>query len=293
MHDHVGRLDVVYNNADYRLFGAVEELAEQQIRARTETNLFGALWVTQAALPLLRAQGRGHIVQISTIGGVAAFRTPGGYNASKWALVGLTGALAQEVASFGIMVTLVEPGDFATDCSGSSAAHAEAPPAYDEVRAAGWKDIPVGDPAAVGPALLKIVSAEDSPLRVFFGPCPWRRCTSSATSNWRPGSSGPRSPPRLRAPWSEAAHRRRPAPALPMRGRPPRYRTGEAVTHKWTADDVPSRRGRTAVVTGASTVSLFRPREPAPRVACRRRRRHPTPRGGPKAAARIVVTSVL
>ncbi|MEV5012111.1 SDR family NAD(P)-dependent oxidoreductase [Streptomyces sp. NPDC056159] len=172
MHDHFGRLDVVHNNAGYRLFGAVEELAEQQIRAQTETNFFGTLWVIQAVLPLLRAQGRGHIVQISTIAGVAAFPTLGGYNASKWALEGLTEALAQEIAGFGIMVTLVEPGGVAIDWSGSSAAHAEPLPAYDEVRAAGWKDIPVGDPAAVGPALLKIVSAEDSPLRVFFGPVP-------------------------------------------------------------------------------------------------------------------------
>ncbi|WNM31696.1 SDR family oxidoreductase [Streptomyces sp. Li-HN-5-11] len=171
-HDHFGRLDVIVNNAGHGLFGAVEELTEQQIRGQMETNFFGALWVTQAALPLLRAQDSGHIVQISSTGGVTAFPTLGGYAASKWALEGLTEALAQEVAGFGIKVTLVEPTGFATDWGGSSAAHAETLPAYDEVRAAlfaGWSQSTLGDPAAVGPALLKIVDADNPPLRVFFG----------------------------------------------------------------------------------------------------------------------------
>jgi NAD(P)-dependent dehydrogenase (short-subunit alcohol dehydrogenase family) len=174
-HDHFGRIDVVVNNAGYGLFGAVEELTEQQLRDQMETNFFGAGWVTQAVLPILRAQGSGHIVQISTVGGVAAYPTLGGYNASKWALEGLTEALAQEVAGFGIKVTLVEPGGFATDWGGSSAVRAERLPAYDEVRAAlyaGWSGMETGDPAAAGPALLKIVDADNPPLRVFFGTSP-------------------------------------------------------------------------------------------------------------------------
>jgi NAD(P)-dependent dehydrogenase (short-subunit alcohol dehydrogenase family) len=174
-HAHFGRLDVVVNNAGYGLFGAVEELTEQQVRGQMETNFFGALWVTQAALPLLRVQGSGHIVQISTVGGVTAFPNLGGYNASKWALEGLTEALAQEVAGFGIKVTLVEPGGFATDWSGASAVFAGQLPAYDDLRAAvaaGWSGIKVGDPAAAGPALLKIVDADNPPLRVFFGTAP-------------------------------------------------------------------------------------------------------------------------
>lgn len=114
-HEHFGRLDVIVNNAGHGLFGAVEELTEQQVRGQMETNFYGALWVTQAALPLLRAQNSGHIVQISTVGGVTSFPNLGGYNASKWALEGLTEALAQEVAGFGIKVTLVEPGGFETD----------------------------------------------------------------------------------------------------------------------------------------------------------------------------------
>jgi len=171
-HAHFGRLDVVVNNAGYGLFGTVEELTEQQVRDQMETNFFGALWVTQAALPLLREQGSGHIVQISTIGGVTTYPSLGGYHASKWALEGLTEALAKEVAAFGIKVTLVEPGGFATDWSGASASFAEQLPAYDGLRAAlaeGWRDVKLGDPTAVGPALLKIVDADTPPLRVFFG----------------------------------------------------------------------------------------------------------------------------
>ncbi|MFE7901041.1 SDR family oxidoreductase [Streptomyces sp. NPDC057424] len=174
-HDHFGRLDVVVNNAGYGLFGAVEELTEQQVRDQMETNFFGALWVTQAVLPLLRAQGSGHIVQISSIGGVITFPLMGGYNASKWALEGFTDSLAQEVAGFGIKVTLVEPGSFATDWSGSSGAFAENLPAYEEVRAAvvaNLSSVQNGDPAAAGPALLKIVDADNPPLRVFFGAFP-------------------------------------------------------------------------------------------------------------------------
>ncbi|MER6711314.1 SDR family oxidoreductase [Streptomyces sp. NPDC006129] len=174
-HDHFGRLDVVVNNAGYGLFGAVEELTEQQVRDQMETNFFGALWVTQAVLPLLRAQGSGHIVQISSVGGVTAFPNLGVYNASKWALEAASEALAQEVAGFGIKVTLVEPGGFATDWSGSSAAFAGQLPAYDDLRtalAAYWSNFRPGDPTATGAALLKIVDADNPPLRVFFGTAP-------------------------------------------------------------------------------------------------------------------------
>lgn len=175
---HFGRLDVVVNNAGYGLFGAVEELSEADIRDQMETNFFGALWVTQAVLPQLREQRGGHIVQISTIGGIAAFPAIGGYHASKWALEGLSETLAQEVAPFGIKVTLVEPGGFSTDWAGPSAAHAAPNPAYDYIREARAKQRAaaepgfIGDPAAVGPALLKIVNAENPPLRVLFGAPP-------------------------------------------------------------------------------------------------------------------------
>jgi NAD(P)-dependent dehydrogenase (short-subunit alcohol dehydrogenase family) len=175
-YEHFGHLDVVVNNAGYGLFGMVEEVSEAQARAQMETNFFGALWVTQAALPHLRAQKSGHIIQVSSIGGITAFPFVGLYHASKWALEGLSQALAQEVRSFGIHVTLIEPAGFATDWSGSSAARADALPAYDalkkevaEQRKKRWQP---GDPAATSTALLKIVDAEQPPLRAFFGEAP-------------------------------------------------------------------------------------------------------------------------
>ena len=114
----------------YGQFGMVEEISESEIRAQLETNLLGALWVTQAALPYLREQGSGHILQVSSIGGISAFLNTGAYHASKWALEGLSQSLAQEVAGFGIKVTLIEPSGYATDWAGSSARHATPLPAY-------------------------------------------------------------------------------------------------------------------------------------------------------------------
>lgn len=174
-HDTFGRLDVVINNAGYGLFGTVEEITERQLRDQLETNLFGVLHVTQAVLPILREQGSGHIIQISTIGGIAAFPMLGGYHASKWALEGLTESLAQEVAGFGIKVTLVEPGGFDTDWAGSSATFADALPEYQPIReamAARRKDNASPKPVGFGSAILKIVDAENPPLRVFFGEQP-------------------------------------------------------------------------------------------------------------------------
>jgi NAD(P)-dependent dehydrogenase (short-subunit alcohol dehydrogenase family) len=167
-----GRIDVAINNAGYGLFGAVEEVSEQEARAQIETNLFGALWVTQAVLPQMRAQGSGHIIQVSSIGGVNAFPTIGLYHASKWALEGFSQSLAAEVAGFGIKVTIIEPGGFATDWGGPSAIRAEQLPAYEAAHAAVAQfragNIP-GDPDATGPAILKIVDAKEPPLRIFFG----------------------------------------------------------------------------------------------------------------------------
>jgi NAD(P)-dependent dehydrogenase (short-subunit alcohol dehydrogenase family) len=171
-HARFGRLDVVINNAGYGLFGSIEEVSEAEARAQIETNLFGALWVTQAALPIMRAQGSGHIIQVSSIGGVNAFPTIGLYHASKWGLEGFSQALAAEVAGFGIKVTIVEPAGYATDWGGASAIRASALPVYDGARAkiAAFRTNSVpGDPDATGPAILKLVDARDPPLRIFFG----------------------------------------------------------------------------------------------------------------------------
>jgi len=176
-HRHFGRLDVVVNNAGYGQFGFVEELTEAQARDQIETNVFGTLWITQAALPYLRAQRRGHIIQVSSIGGITAFPGLGAYHASKWALGGLSQSLAAEVERFGIHVTLIEPGGFATDWGGASAKRTTELADYDGLRAdvARWRgerNATPGDPQASAAAVLKLVDAENPPLRVFFGSAP-------------------------------------------------------------------------------------------------------------------------
>ncbi len=175
--EHFGRLDVIVNNAGYAQVGAIEELAEQDLRDQLETNLFGAVWVIQAALPYLREQGAGHIIQLSSAAGLIAMPLGGGYHASKWALEGLNEALAGEVAEFGIKVTVIEPGGFATRDGKNpdplaNGHMAEPDPIYDGLRqrlvAATGKQ-PAGDPAAAAQALLKIVDSDNPPLRVLFG----------------------------------------------------------------------------------------------------------------------------
>ena len=192
-HDRFGRLDVVVNNAGYGHFGMVEEISEQEARDQIETNVFGALWVTQAVLPYLREQGSGHILQVSSIGGISAFPNIGMYHASKWALEGMSQALAQEVADFGIKVTLIEPAGYSTDWGGASAKHAAANPAYDDFRQvaaelrAKRQGTP-GDPVATREAVLKVVDAENPPLRIFFGDSPLNTATKdyeSRLATWR------------------------------------------------------------------------------------------------------------
>ncbi|HEX3776971.1 MAG TPA: SDR family oxidoreductase [Polyangiaceae bacterium] len=176
-YEHFASLDVVINNAGYGVFGMIEEISEEQARAQMETNFFGALWVTQAALPHLRAQRSGHIIQVSSIGGITAFPGLGLYHASKWALEGFSQALAQELRGFGINVTLIEPGGYETDWGGSSAVHTTELPAYEALRSAvaSSRKSAVGrrgDPVATREAILRIVDAEPPPLRVFFGEAP-------------------------------------------------------------------------------------------------------------------------
>jgi NAD(P)-dependent dehydrogenase (short-subunit alcohol dehydrogenase family) len=173
-----GRLDVVVNNAGFGLFGTVEEVTAEQIRAQMATNFFGAVWVTKAAIPILREQRSGHIIQVSSIGGVTAFPTLGMYHASKWALEGFSQSLAAEMQEFGVHVTLVEPTGYQTDWNGPSSVRATPLPFYDGVRARLAEFFgPVrgrtrGDPQATGPAILKVVDAPKPPLRIFFGSGP-------------------------------------------------------------------------------------------------------------------------
>ncbi|MBO1756667.1 SDR family oxidoreductase [Allobranchiibius sp. CTAmp26] len=191
-HDNFGRLDVVVNNAGYGHFGMVEELSEQELRDQLETNLFGAIWVTQAALPYLREQGSGHILQVSSIGGISAFPIVGAYHASKWALEGISQALAQEVAGFGVHVTLIEPGGFSTDWSGPSSKHSTELSAYDETRKKVMeqrqqRNAEPGDPTASATAVLKLVDSDEPPLRAFFGSGPIQIAKAdyeSRIANW-------------------------------------------------------------------------------------------------------------
>ncbi|HYB35340.1 MAG TPA: SDR family NAD(P)-dependent oxidoreductase [Mycobacterium sp.] len=171
-YDHFGGLDVIVNNAGYGHFGAFEELSEADLRDQLETNLFGAVWVTQAALPFLRAQGSGHIIQVSSIAGVGAFQNMSAYHASKWALEAMSESLAAEVEPLGIKVTMVEPGLFSTDWAGPSARWSDKMTEYAFVREASDRrrsGLALGDPKAAGRALLEIVDAEKPPLRVLFG----------------------------------------------------------------------------------------------------------------------------
>lgn len=172
-HAHFGRLDVIVNNAGYALFGAVEETSEAEVRAEFDTNVFGPLAVIQAALPFLRAQGNGHIIGVSSVAGIGAYPMLGFYNASKWAFEALHDSLSQEVAQFGIKVTLLEPNAYATDfASQSSMKISTGLEPYADMRAqmlASGSHTEFGDPAATSAAVFKVVDSAQPPLRLFLG----------------------------------------------------------------------------------------------------------------------------
>ena len=172
-HAHFGRLDIVLNNAGYSLVGTVEEASEADVRAEFDTNYFGTLRVIQAALPLLRQQGSGHIVGISSTLGHVAMPLIGHYCASKWAFEALHESLAQEVKGFGIQVTLIEPGAYATSFgSPESLKIAPGMDTYNELRQQVFGRLTSqerGDPQATAEAVLQIVDAENPPLRFILG----------------------------------------------------------------------------------------------------------------------------
>ncbi|MBD2021576.1 SDR family NAD(P)-dependent oxidoreductase, partial [Leptolyngbya sp. FACHB-36] len=120
--DTFARIDVVVNNAGFGSLGAIEELSDEAIRRQFDTNLFGALDMMRAVLPVLRQQRSGHILNVSSVGGLVAFGATGIYCATKFALEAISEALAKEVASLGIKVTIIEPGAFRTDFNGRSLA---------------------------------------------------------------------------------------------------------------------------------------------------------------------------
>jgi len=170
--EHFGRLDVAVNNAGNMSMGMIEEFTEDQARAQFEVNLFGALWVSQAVMPHLRRHGSGRILQISSIAALGAFPSTGLYSASKFALEGLSEALAAEAAGFGIAVTIVQPGGYWTDLY-SNMATTTPDPAYAPLRAEMEKQWAEGsidsDPRLAAEAILALVEAENPPLRLLLG----------------------------------------------------------------------------------------------------------------------------
>lgn len=171
--DRFGRLDVVISNAGYGIFGAIEEASIEDIRANFETNVFGTLNLIQAVLPILRAQGSGHIIPITSGAGLIGVPNAGIYNGAKFAVEGIGEALAAEVAGFGIKVTLIEPGAYATNfLSETSLTSSKTIPAYEPVRAAlaeVLKDDVAGDPMATVPAIMQVVNSENPPQRLILG----------------------------------------------------------------------------------------------------------------------------
>ncbi|HZX78946.1 oxidoreductase [Lysobacter sp.] len=170
-----GRIDVLINNAGYGLVGAVEETPDQELRAVMDTNFFGAAAMIRAVLPAMRAQRSGAIVNISSMGGQLSFAGFGAYSASKFALEGLSEALAQEVAPFGIKVLIVEPGAFRTDFAGGALRHMPELEAYRDTSgntrafAHGMHGTQEGDPAKAAAAVARALADARTPLRLQLG----------------------------------------------------------------------------------------------------------------------------
>jgi NADP-dependent 3-hydroxy acid dehydrogenase YdfG len=174
-----GKIDVLVNNAGYGFAGAIEEASEAEVRAVFEANFYGSLHVTQAVLPIMRKQKSGHIIQISSHGGIKAFAGLGIYNASKFALEGFSEALAQEVAPLGIKLTIVEPGPFRTGFANAGFVQAEnkiddyqstAGAFKERMKAVDGKQ--EGDPAKAAKAIIQITNIENPPLRLPLGKVP-------------------------------------------------------------------------------------------------------------------------
>ena len=170
--EHFGSIDVLINNAGYGLFGAIEEMSESDARNQMETNFFGLLWLSQAVLPIMREQGQGHIIQLSSVLGLISRPVLGLYAASKFAVEGLSESLAAEVKDFGINVSIIEPAGFDTEWGSSSAVRTAAMPEYNEFKANHQAGIPPdfrGAASGTIEAMLKLIDSENPPLRLLLG----------------------------------------------------------------------------------------------------------------------------
>lgn len=173
--DRFGRIDILVNNAGYGTVGAVEETPDRELRAQLEVNFFGAVMMTKAALPHMRAQRSGAVVNMSSMGGQLSFGGFGAYSASKFALEGMSEALAQEVAPFGIKVLIVEPGAFRTEFAGSALKHMPELAAYRDIVsgvrqfARAMDGTQAGDPDKAAQAVTRALEADVTPLRLQLG----------------------------------------------------------------------------------------------------------------------------
>ncbi|HEY6762974.1 MAG TPA: SDR family NAD(P)-dependent oxidoreductase [Baekduia sp.] len=173
--DAFGRLDVLVNNAGYADLAAIEDVTLDAFRAQIDTNLLGVVNVTKAALPVMREQGAGHVIQVSSVGGRMATPGLGAYQAAKWAVGGLSEVLAAEVAPLGIKVTVLEPGGMRTDWAGSSMAIPPISEPYAPTvgasaeRMTGFATAAVGDPAKVAQLVLRVADLDEPPLRLLVG----------------------------------------------------------------------------------------------------------------------------
>ena len=172
----LGRIDVIISNAGYGLFGAAEEITDKQVDHMVATNLVGSIQLIRCALPHLRAQGGGRIIQISSYGGQVAFPGNSMYHATKWGIEGFVEAVAQEVASFGIGMTIVEPGGARTEFRYGSAQVAELMPIYDQTPAHSFvrmldprNGLAPGDPARMAARIIESVDLSPAPLRMVLG----------------------------------------------------------------------------------------------------------------------------
>ena len=172
----LGRIDVIISNAGYGLFGAAEELSDEQVEHIVATNLLGPIQLIRAVLPYLRAQGGGRIIQISSYGGQVAFAGNSLYHATKWGIEGFVESVAQEVAPFGIGITIVEPGGARTEFRYGSAQVAQLMPIYDQTSAHSFlkmldpkNGLAPGDPARMAARIIESVDVEPAPLRMVLG----------------------------------------------------------------------------------------------------------------------------
>lgn len=196
---HFGRIDIVINNAGNMVLGMIEEFSEDEVRSQMETNFFGALWVSQAVMPYLRTQGSGHIIQISSIGGLITGPMSGIYSASKFALEGFSEALAQEAAHFGVKVSIVEPGGYWTNLYLKMSFTTQSKE-YDSLREKlaqqNSTESVDSDPKLAAEAIMKLVNSENPPLRLILGSLVYDLAVENAEkriSTWKEWESVSRS----------------------------------------------------------------------------------------------------